>query len=139
VGRLVMGSASDRIGRRGALGVALVMQTAAFVAFAQADRLPALYAASLVFGFSYGAASTLFPAAVADVFGREHAGSLAGLLFALAGSMAALGPVAAGFIYDHAGDYRLAWWLSAGCNALALVLLATFRSPVSAVADEAVA
>lgn len=139
VGRLVMGGASDRIGRRGALAVALALQTAAFVAFARADHLPALYAASLVFGFSYGAASTLFPATVADVFGREHAGSLAGLLFALAGSMAALGPVAAGLIYDRTGDYRLAWWLSAGCNALALALLAAFRSPASARADEAVA
>jgi MFS family permease len=139
VGRLVLGGASDRIGRRGALAVALALQTVAFVAFAQADRLPALYAASLMFGFSYGAASTLFPAAVADVFGREHAGSLAGLLFALAGSMAALGPLAAGVIYDHTGDYRLAWWLSAGCNALALLLLAAFRSPEAAVADEAVA
>ena len=139
VGRLVMGGLSDRIGRRGALAVALAMQAAAFVGFAQADQLPALYAASLAFGFSYGAASTLFTATVADVFGREHAGSLAGLLFALAGSMAALGPVAAGFIYDRAGDYRLAWWLSAGCNAIALLLLAAFRSPASAVADEAVA
>ncbi len=139
VGRLVMGGASDHIGRRAALAVALAMQTAAFVAFAQAERLPALYAASLVFGFSYGAASTLFPATVADVFGRAHAGSLAGLLFALAGSLAALGPVGAGFIYDHAGDYRLAWWLSAGCNALALLLLGAFRSVAAAVADEAVA
>ncbi len=139
VGRLVMGGASDRIGRRAALAVALAMQTAAFVAFAHAERLPALYAASLVFGFSYGAASTLFPASVADVFGRAHAGSLAGLLFALAGSMAALGPVGAGFIYDYTGEYRLAWWLSAGCNALALLLLGAFRSAASPVADEAVA
>jgi len=131
VGRLLMGGASDRIGRRAALAVALVLQAAAFVGFAQARELPALYAASLVFGFSYGAGSTLFPAAVADFFGREQAASLAGLLFALAGSMAAWGPLAAGFIYDRAGDYQLAWWLSAGFNALALVLLAFTRPPAS--------
>jgi len=80
---------------------------------------------------SYGAGSTLFPAAVADFFGREQAASLAGLLFALAGSMAAWGPLAAGFIYDRAGDYQLAWWLSAGFNALALILLAFARPPAS--------
>jgi MFS family permease len=129
VGRLVMGGASDRIGRRGALGVALALQAAAFVGFSQARELPALYAASLVFGFSYGAASTLFPAAVADFFGREQAGTIAGLLFALAGSLAAWGPFAAGFIYDRSGDYRLAWWLAAGFNALALALLALTRPP----------
>ena len=93
IGRLVMGGASDRIGRRGALAIALALQTGAFAGFAQSHALPTLYANSLVFGFSYGVASTLFPATVADVFGREQAGTLAGLLFALAGSMAALGPV----------------------------------------------
>jgi MFS transporter, OFA family, oxalate/formate antiporter len=131
VGRLLMGSASDRIGRRAALAVALALQVAAFVGFAVARDLPALYAASLVFGFSYGAGSTLFPAAVADYFGREQAASLAGLLFALAGSMAAWGPLAAGFIYDRAGSYQLAWWLSAGFNALALLLLAFARPPAA--------
>jgi len=140
IGRLVMGGASDRIGRRGALVIALALQAGAFVGFAQSHTLPALYASSLVFGFSYGAASTLFPATVADAFGREQAGTLAGLLFALAGSMAALGPVVAGFIYDRAGNYHLAWWLSAGCNALALLLLVTFRIPTTRVAgDRAVA
>jgi MFS family permease len=129
VGRLLMGGASDRIGRRAALAVALALQAGAFVGFALARELPALYGASLVFGFSYGAGSTLFPAAVADFFGREQAASLAGLLFAMAGSMAAWGPLAAGFIYDRAGDYQLAWWLSAGFNALALVLLAFARPP----------
>jgi MFS family permease len=132
VGRLVMGGASDRIGRRAALAVALLMQIGAFVGFALARELPALYAASLVFGFSYGAGSTLFPAAVADFFGREQAGSLAGLLFALAGSMAAWGPLAAGFIYDRTGEYQLAWWLSAGFNAVAFGLLALARAPAPA-------
>ena len=82
-----MGGASDRIGRRPALAVALALQAAAFVGFALARELPGLYAASLLFGCSYGASSTLFPAAVADYFGREQAASLAGLLFALAGSL----------------------------------------------------
>lgn len=132
IGRLLMGGASDRIGRRAALAVALALQSAAFVGFALARELPGLYAASLVFGFAYGAASTLFPAAVADYFGREQAASLAGLLFALAGSMAAWGPLAAGFIYDRAGSYQLAWWLGAGFNALALIILA-FARPVASI------
>ncbi|HME94473.1 MAG TPA: MFS transporter [Methylomirabilota bacterium] len=128
-GRLVMGAASDRIGRRAALAVAFVLQAGAFMGFSWSNELAALYAASVVFGFSYGAASALFTPTVADFFGREHAGSLAGLLFSLAGSMAACGPFAAGFIYDRAGDYRLAWWLSAACNGLALSLLAFTRPP----------
>ena len=43
--------------------------------------------------------------------------------------MAAWGPLAAGLIYDRAGDYQLAWWPNAAFNALALVLLAFARPP----------
>ena len=131
VGRLLMGAASDRIGRRGALAVSLALQSAAFVGFGLARELPGLYTAAILFGFSYGAGSTLFPAAVADYFGREHAASIAGLLFALAGSMAAWGPLAAGFIYDRAGSYQLAWWLGAGFNTLALLVLVVARPAAS--------
>jgi len=111
IGRLVMGGASDRIGRRGALAIALALQTGAFAGFAQSHALPALYANSLVFGLSYGVASTLFPATVADVFGREQAGT-------------------------RAGDYQLAWWLSAECNGLALLLIMSFPFPRARTANE---
>jgi MFS family permease len=129
VGRLVMGAASDRFGRRPAIGICLVLQVAAFLEFAAAGTLPGLYAASITFGYSYGAISSLFPAVVADFFGRERAGSLVGLLFAMSGSMAALGPLGAGFIYDRTGSYGPAWVGSAALNVVALGLLAWARPP----------
>ena len=128
-GRLIMGSLSDRIGRRSAIGIGLVLQILAFLGFAVAGALPGLYAASIAFGFSYGAVASLFPAIVADFFGREQAGSLVGLLFAMSGSMAALGPVGAGFIYDRTGSYGPAWVASAVLNLAALGLLAWARPP----------
>jgi MFS family permease len=129
VGRLLMGSLSDRIGRLPAIGIGLLLQVAAFIGFAVAGALPGLYAASVAFGFSYGAISALFPAIVADFFGRERAGSLVGLLFAMSGSMAALGPLGAGFIYDRTGSYGPAWVASAALNVVALGLLAWARPP----------
>jgi MFS family permease len=129
VGRLIMGSLSDRIGRRPAIGVGLVLQIAAFLGFAAAGALPGLYAASVAFGFSYGAVAALFPAMVADFFGRGQAGSLVGLLFALSGSMAAWGPLSAGFIYDRTGSYGPAWVGSAALNLVALGLLGWARPP----------
>jgi OFA family oxalate/formate antiporter-like MFS transporter len=129
IGRLVMGSVSDRIGRRPAIGVGLVLQVAAFLGFAEVGALSGLYAASITFGFSYGAVSALFPAMVADFFGRGQAGSLVGILFAMAGSMAAWGPLSAGFIYDRTGSYGPAWVGSAALNVLALGLLAWARPP----------
>lgn len=129
VGRLAMGAVSDRIGRKPALALVIALQAAAFLGFTLVLGLPSLYLAALGFGFSYGAVSTLFPAIVGDFFGREQAGSLVGFLFALAGSMAAWGPLVAGAIYDATGAYTRAFLLSAASNGVALVLLALARPP----------
>ncbi len=128
-GRLLLGTLSDRVGRRPALGVGLGLQVVAFLGFAVAGSLPGLYAASIAFGFSYGAISALMPAIVADFFGRKHAGGLVGLLFATAGSLAAFGPLGAGFIYDRTGSYGPAWMGSAALNVVALGLLRWARPP----------
>ena len=120
------------MGRPRALGLSFALQALGFVGFAIAEGLGGLYLAAVLFGFSYGAVSALFPAIVADFFGREDAGILVGLLFALAGSSAALGPVAAGWIFDRRGSYALAWWGSAALNVLALAFLVRARPPVTA-------
>lgn len=128
-GRLVIGAVSDRIGRKSALASSIVLQGLAFLGFTAVGGLVSLYLVAVAFGFSYGGVSTLFPAIVGDFFGREQAGSLVGFLFALAGSMAALGPVGAGAIYDATSRYTWAFLLSAAFNALALALLTLARPP----------
>jgi OFA family oxalate/formate antiporter-like MFS transporter len=128
-GRVILGGASDRIGRRAALALGFVLQIIGFLSLAGASGLPALYIGSVAFGFSYGAISALFPATVADFFGREQAGSLVGILFAMAGSMSGGGALGAGFIYDRTGSYDLAWWLAAALNVVALALLGLARPP----------
>ena len=128
-GRFLMGAVSDRVGRRPTLAVALALQVTAFIALDQAGSLSALYTAALLFGFSYGGVSVMFPSMVADYYGRAQAGTLVGVLFASAGGLTAWGPVAAGWIYDRYGSYGPAWWLSAGFNTLALGLLVFARPP----------
>jgi MFS family permease len=129
LGRLAMGAASDHVGRRVTLGVSLVLQIAAFASLASCTSTGGLAVAAALFGFSYGGVSVMFPALIADFFGREHAGTLVGFVFATAGLTAALGPVGAGLIYDRLGSYALAWWIAAGCNAAALVVLAFTHPP----------
>lgn len=128
-GRILIGAASDHIGRKRALALMLLFQAIAFVAFIGAGSLAALYTVVAMFGFSYGAVTALFPAMISDFFGRDRAGSLVGIYFAVAGAATALGPVGAGAIHDATGSYTLAFVLSAGFNLVALGALAAARPP----------
>ena len=85
VGRIVTGPLSDRIDRRRAVALALAIETLSFVGIAVADNLVLLYASAIAFGLSYGGSVAVFPALVADYFGRTHAGAIVGRFFATAG------------------------------------------------------
>jgi MFS family permease len=128
-GRLVMGGISDRVGRRPAIIGALVAQALAFVGFAAVRDLGTLVVTAIAFGFSYGAVSALFPALVGDFFGGEHAGTLVGFIFALAGSLAAWGPLGAGLVYDATGGYGAVFDLAAAANVVAAVIIGLAPSP----------
>lgn len=122
VGRLSVGPLSDIVGRKQMALFAFGLETLAFVAIASADGLALLYPAAIAFGFAYGAGVTLLPALVGDYFGRAHAGAIVGRIFATAGSLAAVGPYAAQLLFDASGSYRVAFLLSAGANAAALIM-----------------
>jgi MFS transporter, OFA family, oxalate/formate antiporter len=128
-GRLAMGALSDRIGRRPALVGAMALQAVAFGGFASAQGLQALVVTAIAFGFSYGTISALFAAIVGDLFGPEQAGSLVGFLFALAGLVAAWGPLVAGIVYDATGSYGPIFHCAAAANIIAAILIALARGP----------
>jgi MFS family permease len=128
-GRLVMGAISDRTGRRPAIVGAMALQAVAFAGFASAHGLHALVVTAVAFGFSYGTISALFAAIVGDLFGPEQAGSLVGFLFAVAGTLAAWGPLVAGLVYDTTGSYGLIFHFAAAANVLAAILVGLARGP----------
>lgn len=121
-GRYFFGALSDRVRDAKylaflgfffmALSMAVLMMT---------DSAASLYVYAVLFGFGYGSMAPLMPFLLADRFGRHIMGSAYGLLiFFTAGLGGSLGPMLAGFIYDHYGSYAHAWQI----NLLALVLVA---------------
>lgn len=123
-GRLFSGSASDRVGRVPTLAAVVFLQALAFAGFAVSHGPLTLYPAAIAFGFGYGGSTALFPAVVGDQFGRANVGALVGLIFGGAGSLAAVGPAFAGYLYDATGGYRGAFALAAGANLVSLGFVA---------------
>lgn len=129
MGRLGIGTISDRIGRVPTLGLCFLLQALGFTGFALSSGLVSLYLAAAVFGLAYGGVTALFPAIIGDFYGRTSVGSIAGFIFAVSGSPAAFGPLIAGYIYTVTSRYSAAFLLSAVFNITALVLLCLLKKP----------
>ena len=129
VGRIVTGPLSDRIDRRRAVMLALATETLSFVGIAMSQGLALLYASAIAFGLSYGGSVAVFPALVADYFGRTHAGAIVGRFFATAGSFAAVGPYVAQLLLETTGGYGWTFSMAAASNACALALAFTLPRP----------
>ena len=119
-GRGAAGNVSDRLGRLPTLAAMLVSQVGGFIAFASTQSLVVLMPAAALFGLGYGGCVVLFPAIAGDRFGRAYAGGIVGAVFAGAGSLGAIGPYAAAWIYDSTNSYRWAFLLSAAANVVAI-------------------
>jgi MFS family permease len=111
--RLLLNLLSARWGQHYLLVAALAL-TAVGPLLVLVGSDPRLFAVAVVlFGAGYGAQAPLRAAEVADHFGRPVYGSvtaLQGIPAALAG---AAGPLAAGWLFDRFGDYRLVFTVTA--------------------------
>lgn len=128
-GRLIAGPLSDRCGRLVTLAACLGAEAVAFGGFASSTDSSILFPSAVLFGFGYGGSTALFPAIVGDFYGRLAVGAIVGFFFSLAGSAAAVGPLAAGYIYDAYGGYRLAFVMSAVLNLAGVAFLCFVKKP----------
>lgn len=138
IGRIVWGSASDRIGRKAAIvlmatlqGVIMLMTYHVFITFGMVTGF--IMAAALI-GFNFGGNFALFPAATADFFGNRNVGSNYGWVFTSYGIAGIAGPLLAGYFKDAAqgSTYPIVWmapFIIAGgaCLAGALIMAVSSR------------
>jgi MFS family permease len=106
-GRVGSGVVSDRIGTFTTIRLGYGRQLVALLALLGLSSRAALLASLVVLGVGFAASDTMLAKAVPDVFGTRALGAILGVLNLGWRCGAALGPAAAGFLYDLTGSYTI--------------------------------
>jgi MFS family permease len=106
-GRVASGVVSDRIGTFTTIRLGYVLQMTALLALFGLSSRPALLGSLVALGAGFAAVDTMLAKAVPDVFGTRALGAILGVLNLGWRCGAALGPSAAGFLYDLTGSYTI--------------------------------
>jgi DHA1 family tetracycline resistance protein-like MFS transporter len=115
VGSPILGSLSDRFGRRRIILIATAGSAVDYVIMACAPTLAWLFVARTIAGFTAGIFATA-NAYIVDVTPPEKRAGAFGLLGAAFGIGFVCGPALGGFLAEI--NLRLPFWVAAGCSAL---------------------
>ena len=107
VGRLISGVVSDRLGTRVTIGAAYLLEIVGLLALLWFPSRGALLAALVAFGAGFAASDTMIAKVIPEVFGLRALGAIMGVLTLGWRLGAAIGPAAAGFLYDLTGSYTV--------------------------------
>ena len=106
IGRIFMGTASDRIGRQKALVICTSFEGLMLVWLMAASSTWSLLTFGLIFGFFYGGHAPQLPALIGETLGFENMGAILGATNMFWGIGSAIGPFTTGYLYDLTGSYR---------------------------------
>ncbi|MBN1849600.1 MAG: MFS transporter [Deltaproteobacteria bacterium] len=130
-GRLVMGTASDWIGRKRALTACLATEGVMIFWLAGSSHIWMLFLFGVVFGFAYGGHATVYPALVGEILGLRHMGKIIGVIAFFWGIGGAFGPFLAGYLLDTTGSYARAFQVGAMGMLIAGILSMIVKKPIS--------
>ena len=115
-GRVIMGIAGDRIGRRSAMIICFSIMTAGLVWLQFAEASWMLFLFALAQGFAHGTFFALISPVTADLFGLKAQGVILGIIYFAGTAGGSLGPYLAGRIFDTNQTYTIFFLI---CLALA--------------------
>ncbi len=132
LGRVCSGLYSDKIGRRNAYTLNLLVSAVFLLStpfIIKAESIPLLFLATGVAYWQYGGGLSIMPAFTADFFGSKNLGVNYGFVF-LGWGLGFLMPLIAGYIKDSTGSYNLSFYISASILILAVFLCRLLKKPV---------
>ncbi|GAI10456.1 unnamed protein product [marine sediment metagenome] len=127
VGRVLMGTVSDRIGRKPTAIICALLQAGAMVWLTWSQDLWMLYLFALFYGLAYGGIGPSIAALIGDTFGLRSMGAILGALDIGFGVGGALGSAIGGLIFDATNSYFMAFLLGAVVMFISALLIAVIR------------
>jgi len=131
IGGLVMGTVSDKLGRKVATAICTLLHAGAVLWLIWLQDLTMLYLFATVFGFAYGGLATTVTALIGDTFGVGKIGTILGILEVTSGVGAAIGPAVGGLIFDINASYFMAFLLGAAVMLMATLLISLIRREIT--------
>lgn len=122
LGRLVLGSLSDVIGRHQVVIGVMVLCALDMLFLSRAHSFMGFVAAIVIAGVCFGGTLATFSALTCDTFGPQYNGLNYSIIFTGYGIAAIVGPNVATAIKSGTGSYSGAFLFAAGCSVLAAVL-----------------
>lgn len=128
--RPFFGWVSDRIGRYDTMAIVFVLEAIAITALTLLVSHPAWFVvvSGLMF-FAWGDIYSLFPAAIADIFGSKHATTNYGIQYTSKGVGSILGGPGAAWLMGVSGSWLPVFWVAVACNVTAAALAVFWLKP----------
>lgn len=126
-GRVLLGMASDRMGRKRAAIICVLIMAGAMLWLLWAQEMWMFYLFALVFGLAWGGMGPVMAAIIGDTFGLGRMGVILGALDAGFNIGAAVGPIIGGVIFDIKQSYSLSFLLGMVLLLVTSVLISFIR------------
>jgi len=127
LGRIVMGTANDRIGGKRSMMICFVVLICGLLWLQAAKEAWMLFLFAAIYGFAHGGFFTVVSPMVAEFFGIGSHGALFGIVLFSGTIGGAIGPLMAGRTFDITGSYQVVFLVLAGAALIGLVLITLLR------------
>lgn len=128
--RPFFGWVSDRIGRYDTMAIVFVMEAVAITTLTLVVARPFWFTAiSALMFFAWGDIYSLFPAAIADIFGAKHATTNYGIQYTAKGVGSILGVPGGAWLALKAESWVPVFWGAVACNVIAAALAVLWLKP----------
>ncbi|MFN0096030.1 MAG: MFS transporter [Dehalococcoidia bacterium] len=123
VARLVVGIFADGIDRRWLSAILFAIQGSCVLAIIHIDNHLAIWALTLLFGFTIGNVYMMQSLLVGEIFGMVSFGTVFGLISFAGQTGSGIGPIGIGWLHDVNGNYELPFTVTAAMTFAAAVIV----------------